>query len=313
MILLDDLQWSDDATLELLGALADPLRELPILVVGAYRSDEVPRAHPLRGLRNELRRARALRELALEPLDADGTGGAGRARSSAAPLSPALARTRLRPHPGRPVLRRGARRRAGLRRAADRGRARPRARRQRRDPGARDDPRRGAPARRRAVGRGARRRRGRVGRPARASTSSSWPRSAATPGWPSCSSSGLVAETEPGARRLPPRARPRRDLRGRPVAAAPRRCTGAWPRRSRPRGGAGRRGRRRTGSPRARRPRALDALLRAARRARRRCTPTATRPAPRGARSSCGPTASARASASRCSSATRAARSSPAT
>ena len=30
----------------------------PMLVVGAYRSDEVPRAHPLRGLRNELRRAR---------------------------------------------------------------------------------------------------------------------------------------------------------------------------------------------------------------------------------------------------------------
>ena len=50
IILLDDLQWSDDATLELLGALADPLRELPILVVGAYRSDEVPRAHPLRAL-----------------------------------------------------------------------------------------------------------------------------------------------------------------------------------------------------------------------------------------------------------------------
>ena len=73
VILLDDLQWSDDATLELLGALADPLRELPILVVGAYRSDEVPRAHPLRGLRNELRRARALRELALGPLDAEGT------------------------------------------------------------------------------------------------------------------------------------------------------------------------------------------------------------------------------------------------
>ena len=78
VILLDDLQWSDDATLELLGALADPLRELPVLVVGAYRSDEVPRAHPLRGLRNELRRDRALRELALEPLDRRGDGRAGR-------------------------------------------------------------------------------------------------------------------------------------------------------------------------------------------------------------------------------------------
>jgi DNA-binding NarL/FixJ family response regulator len=92
VILLDDLQWSDDATLELLGALADPLRELPILVVGAYRSDEVPRTHPLRGLRNELRRARALRELALGPLDPEGTAAlAGQVLGT--PLSPALART----------------------------------------------------------------------------------------------------------------------------------------------------------------------------------------------------------------------------
>jgi DNA-binding NarL/FixJ family response regulator len=92
VILLDDLQWSDDATLELLGALADPLRELPILVVGAYRSDEVPRAHPLRGLRHELRRARALRELALEPLDGEGTAALAAQVLGTAP-SAALART----------------------------------------------------------------------------------------------------------------------------------------------------------------------------------------------------------------------------
>jgi DNA-binding CsgD family transcriptional regulator len=73
VVLLDDLQWSDDATLELLAALATPLRELPMLVVGAYRSDEIPRAHQLRRLRNDLRRSHALRELTLEPLTAQGT------------------------------------------------------------------------------------------------------------------------------------------------------------------------------------------------------------------------------------------------
>jgi tetratricopeptide (TPR) repeat protein len=73
VVLLDDLQWSDDATLELLAALAAPLRELPMLVLGAYRSDEIPRAHPLRRLRNDLRRNHALRELTLEPLTAQGT------------------------------------------------------------------------------------------------------------------------------------------------------------------------------------------------------------------------------------------------
>jgi DNA-binding CsgD family transcriptional regulator/tetratricopeptide (TPR) repeat protein len=73
VVLLDDLQWSDDATLELLAALAASLRELPILVIAAYRSDEIPRTHQLRRLRNELRRNRMLRELTIEPLSASGT------------------------------------------------------------------------------------------------------------------------------------------------------------------------------------------------------------------------------------------------
>jgi DNA-binding NarL/FixJ family response regulator len=68
IVLLDDLQWSDAATLDLLAALAGSLRDAPVLVVGAYRSDEIDRLHPLRRLRNDLRRARLLRELTLEPL-----------------------------------------------------------------------------------------------------------------------------------------------------------------------------------------------------------------------------------------------------
>jgi DNA-binding NarL/FixJ family response regulator len=73
VVLLDDLQWSDDATLELLAALAAPLRELPMLLIGAYRSDDIPRAHQLRRLRDDLRRNHSLRELTLEPLSAQGT------------------------------------------------------------------------------------------------------------------------------------------------------------------------------------------------------------------------------------------------
>lgn len=73
VVLLDDLQWSDDATLEFLAALAAPLRELPMLVLGVYRSDEIPRAHQLRRLRNDLRRNGSLSELALEPLTAQAT------------------------------------------------------------------------------------------------------------------------------------------------------------------------------------------------------------------------------------------------
>ena len=57
-----------DATLDLLGALAEPLSELPILVVAAYRSDGLPRDHALRRLRHELRRSARFDELTLAPL-----------------------------------------------------------------------------------------------------------------------------------------------------------------------------------------------------------------------------------------------------
>ena len=65
LVILDDLQWADEATLELLPALAEPLAELPVLVLAAYRSDGLPRDHLLRRARHELRRAGRLDELRL--------------------------------------------------------------------------------------------------------------------------------------------------------------------------------------------------------------------------------------------------------
>jgi DNA-binding NarL/FixJ family response regulator/tetratricopeptide (TPR) repeat protein len=73
VVFLDDLQWADAATLELLPSLADAAEEWPLLLLGAYRSDEIPRGHPLRRLRTELRRAGRLAELGVQPLDADAT------------------------------------------------------------------------------------------------------------------------------------------------------------------------------------------------------------------------------------------------
>lgn len=70
-VILDDLQWSDEATLELLAALASPLREIPLLTIAAYRSDGLPRDHMLRWLRNELRRNGDMEEVVLEPLDTE--------------------------------------------------------------------------------------------------------------------------------------------------------------------------------------------------------------------------------------------------
>ncbi|HKF82533.1 MAG TPA: AAA family ATPase [Solirubrobacterales bacterium] len=92
VVVLDDLQWSDETTLELLAALAPALEQLPVLVIAAYRSDGLPREHRLRWLRNELRRDGQLNELSLEALDRPAVGELLRELLPEAP-SPALART----------------------------------------------------------------------------------------------------------------------------------------------------------------------------------------------------------------------------
>jgi PAS domain S-box-containing protein len=72
ILFLDDLQWLDGATLEFLEQLLlqPDLRHL--LLVGAYRDNEVDAAHPLIGKLGALRDAGAdVRELALAPLRED--------------------------------------------------------------------------------------------------------------------------------------------------------------------------------------------------------------------------------------------------
>lgn len=68
VIFLDDLQFSDASTLNLIRwlALARDLKHL--LLIGAYRSNEVDVGHPLRLALNEIELGRAVHELALRPL-----------------------------------------------------------------------------------------------------------------------------------------------------------------------------------------------------------------------------------------------------
>jgi DNA-binding CsgD family transcriptional regulator len=67
VLVLEDLHWADEATLDALRLLARRLDRTPVLVVGTYRDDEVDAAHPLRILLGELPR-RAVARLPLEPL-----------------------------------------------------------------------------------------------------------------------------------------------------------------------------------------------------------------------------------------------------
>ncbi|QSQ22001.1 AAA family ATPase [Pyxidicoccus parkwayensis] len=70
-LFLDDLQWADPGSLELLRSLALSSDSRRLLLVGAYRPREVDESHPLTRLLDFLRERRtlALQSLPLQPLD----------------------------------------------------------------------------------------------------------------------------------------------------------------------------------------------------------------------------------------------------
>jgi serine/threonine protein kinase len=71
-LFLDDLQWIDAATLDLLEHLATHPEVRSLLLIGAYREGEVRSAHPLRRKLKSIRKAEAnLREIVLAPLGLD--------------------------------------------------------------------------------------------------------------------------------------------------------------------------------------------------------------------------------------------------
>lgn len=90
-VLLDDLQWADDATLELLPTLARAATALPLLIVGAFRSDELPSAHTIRRVRGELRRAGLLVQITVGALDLASTTAL--LDAALGPVSAAVGRT----------------------------------------------------------------------------------------------------------------------------------------------------------------------------------------------------------------------------
>lgn len=68
-LFLDNLQWADQASLQLLDLLLPELDTRPILFLGAYRNDEVGAGHPLAALLDTLKPLRAMvRMIALENL-----------------------------------------------------------------------------------------------------------------------------------------------------------------------------------------------------------------------------------------------------
>jgi hypothetical protein len=71
-LFLDDLQWLDAATLELLEQLITDPDVRHVLLVGAYRDNEVSPSHPLMRTVEAIRKAGArMREIVLAPLELD--------------------------------------------------------------------------------------------------------------------------------------------------------------------------------------------------------------------------------------------------
>ncbi len=69
VIFLDDLQWADSASLQLIQLLTGAVNRQALLLIGAYRNNEVDQAHPLRAMIAALEQAGTpIEELTLLPL-----------------------------------------------------------------------------------------------------------------------------------------------------------------------------------------------------------------------------------------------------
>ena len=68
VVLLDDLHWADEATLDALRFVGRRITTTRALVVGTYRDDEVGPQHPLRVVVGDLATSPAVRRLPLDPL-----------------------------------------------------------------------------------------------------------------------------------------------------------------------------------------------------------------------------------------------------
>lgn len=67
LIWLDDLQWADNATINLLSFFVDKAQSSPIMIVGVYRSNEIDQMglHPIRRLTNNFSRLYGYKEINL--------------------------------------------------------------------------------------------------------------------------------------------------------------------------------------------------------------------------------------------------------
>jgi DNA-binding CsgD family transcriptional regulator len=72
ILVLEDLHWADEATLDVVRLLARRVENVTALVLASYRDDELDRDHPLRLVLGELATGHAVSRLSVPPLSASG-------------------------------------------------------------------------------------------------------------------------------------------------------------------------------------------------------------------------------------------------
>ncbi|WP_338027467.1 AAA family ATPase [Colwellia maritima] len=77
VLFLDDLHWSDAPTLELLRRIVTSREQTHLLLIAAYRSNEVVPGHPLSTLLETLKNQYNIDYLPVEPLDKEAVSGGG--------------------------------------------------------------------------------------------------------------------------------------------------------------------------------------------------------------------------------------------
>ncbi|MFO7991862.1 MAG: tetratricopeptide repeat protein [Thermoplasmata archaeon] len=73
LLFLDDLQWADKASLELLHFLSDNLEEARVLIIGAYRPEDITRKDHLTESLRRMSREKLFKTIELKPLDWEDT------------------------------------------------------------------------------------------------------------------------------------------------------------------------------------------------------------------------------------------------
>jgi hypothetical protein len=71
VLVVEDIHWADEATVDLLRFLGRRLRDAPVLLIATYRGEDLAADDPLRAALGEIARQRSTRRIDLAPLSAD--------------------------------------------------------------------------------------------------------------------------------------------------------------------------------------------------------------------------------------------------